>query len=83
MYPKCHDLGVAERAAELYAAQIHDYCVGGIPVDRILSMLAGEALRLEAYAADGLIDPDEPVPHDILYAAHALQASGHNQRAFI
>jgi hypothetical protein len=58
-----------------------DYCAGTIPVDRILSMLAGEALRLEAYAADGLIDTDEPVPHDILQAAHALQATGHNQRA--
>lgn len=44
-------------------------------------MLAGEALRLETYAVGGLIDPDKPVPHDILHAAHALQATGHNQRA--
>lgn len=58
-----------------------DYCAGSIPVDRILSMLAGEALRLEAYAADGLIDSDEPVPHHILRAAHVLQTTGHNQRA--
>jgi uncharacterized SAM-binding protein YcdF (DUF218 family) len=59
----------------------HDYCAGSIPVDRILSMLAGEVLRLETYTADGLIDSGEPVPHDILSAARALQATGHNQRA--
>jgi hypothetical protein len=44
-------------------------------------MLAGEVLRLETYAATGLIDPGEPVPDDMLRAARALQATGHNQRA--
>jgi DUF218 domain len=38
-----------------------DYCAGEIPVSRILSMLAGEALHLDAYAASGLIHLDEPV----------------------
>jgi uncharacterized SAM-binding protein YcdF (DUF218 family) len=58
-----------------------DYCAGDIPVNRILSMLTGEALRLESYAASGLIDLDEPVPNDLLDAAHALQAAGFNGRA--
>ena len=58
-----------------------DYCAGDIPVSRILSMLAGEALRLEAYAASGLIDLDEPVPAELLHAAHALQAAGFSSRA--
>jgi uncharacterized SAM-binding protein YcdF (DUF218 family) len=58
-----------------------DYRAGGIPVDRVLSMLAGEALRLEAYAATSLIDTGEPVPGHILEAAHALQAAGFNSRA--
>lgn len=58
-----------------------NYCVGSIPVDRILSMLVGEVLRLETYAVTGLIDSGEPVPDDIMHAAHALQATGHNQRA--
>jgi hypothetical protein len=58
-----------------------DYCAGSIPIDRILSMLAGEALRLESYAATGLIDLGEPVPTDILSAAHALQGAGFNSRS--
>ncbi|HEX8006806.1 MAG TPA: hypothetical protein VF482_10305 [Trebonia sp.] len=58
-----------------------DYCTGSIPVDRILSMLAGEALRLESYTATGLIDLGEPVPTDILSAAHALQRAGFNSRS--
>ena len=57
------------------------YCAGDIPVSRILSMLAGEALRLEAYAASGLIDLDEPVPTHLLDAAHSLQAAGFSSRA--
>ena len=61
--------------------EFDDYCAGDIPVSRIFSMLAGEALRLEAYAARGLIDLDEPVPTDLLGAAHALQAAGFNHRA--
>ena len=44
-------------------------------------MLAGEAIRLDAYAATGLIDPGEPIPGPILDAAHALQAAGFNSRA--
>jgi len=59
-----------------------DYCAGSIPVGRILSMLAGEALRLESYAATGLIDlSEQPVPADILSAAHALQEAGFSSRS--
>ena len=58
-----------------------DYCAGDIPPARILSMLAGEAIRLESYDADGLIDLDEPVPEDLLDAARALQAAGYDGRA--
>jgi uncharacterized SAM-binding protein YcdF (DUF218 family) len=58
-----------------------DYCAGDIPLARVLSMLAGEALRLESYAATGLIDLDKPVPEDLLDAAYALQAAGYNSRA--
>jgi hypothetical protein len=102
-----HDIGVARRAAELYAdyaerriiatarrrwpdkqvavtseqIQFDDYLTGDIPADRVLSMLAGEALRLEAYAATGLIDSAEPVPGHILDAAHVLQAAGFSSRA--
>lgn len=57
------------------------YCAGDIPVGRILSMLAGEALRLEVYANDGLIGLDEPVPSDVLEAARALQEAGFSSRA--
>jgi hypothetical protein len=62
-------------------ASFDDYFAGDIPPERILSHLAGEALRLEAYAATGLIDPGEPVPATILSAAHALQSSGFDSRA--
>ena len=58
-----------------------DYCAGGIPPARVLSMLAGEALRLESYAETGLIDLDEPVPDGLLDAARALQAAGYDSRA--
>lgn len=57
------------------------YCAGTIPVDRILSMLAGEVLRLEAYTDAGLIALDEPVPPELLKAARALQAAGYSSRA--
>jgi hypothetical protein len=57
------------------------YLMGDIPPDRILSHLAGEALRLEAYATSGLIDPGEPVPEHVLDAACALQAAGFIGRA--
>jgi uncharacterized SAM-binding protein YcdF (DUF218 family) len=73
-WPHKHVAVTSERGS------LDDYIHGVIPVDRILSMLAGEALRLEAYAATGLIDPGEPVPADILAAAHALQASGFDSR---
>ena len=48
---------------------------------RILSMLAGEALRLESYDPAGLIDLDGPVPENLLNAARALQAAGYDTRA--
>lgn len=57
------------------------YLASGIPADRVLSHLAGEALRLKAYAATGLIDPGEPVPGGILDAARALQSAGFSSRA--
>jgi uncharacterized SAM-binding protein YcdF (DUF218 family) len=57
------------------------YLAGDIPASRILSHLAGEAIRLEAYAATGLIDPGEPVPGSILNTARALQAAGFSSRA--
>ena len=58
-----------------------DYCAGNISPARILSMLAGEALRLESYAETGLIDLDEPVPYDLLDASRALQSAGYDSRA--
>jgi len=60
---------------------LDDYCAADIPQARVLSMLAGEALRLEYYAASGLIDLDAPVPEDLLDAARALQAAGYDSRA--
>ena len=57
------------------------YLAGDIPAHQSLSHLAGEALRLEAYAATGLIDPGDPVPGSILRAARDLQAAGFNTRA--
>jgi hypothetical protein len=39
------------------------------------------ALRLEAHAASGLLDPGEPVLENILDAARALEAAGFNGRA--
>lgn len=62
-------------------AGLGEYLAGGIPAGRILSMLAGEATRLEAYATTGLIDPGEPVPGPVLDAARALQAAGYDSRA--
>jgi uncharacterized SAM-binding protein YcdF (DUF218 family) len=56
------------------------YYTGDIPHARVLSMLVGEVLRLESYAATGLIDLDEPVPADLLDAARALQAAGYDSR---
>jgi uncharacterized SAM-binding protein YcdF (DUF218 family) len=60
---------------------LDEYLAGNIPPDRVLSHLAGEALRLEAYAANGLIDPGEPVPVSILHSARTLQNAGFNGRA--
>ena len=59
------------------------YRAAEIPPARVLSMLAGEALRLESCAETGLIDLDEPVPDDLLDAAHALQAAGYDSRAVL
>jgi hypothetical protein len=58
-----------------------DYLTRDIPADRILSHLVGEALRLEAYATTGLINPAEPVPVEILDTARALQSAGFSSRA--
>lgn len=58
-----------------------EYLAGEIPAGRILSGLAGEALRLESYAANGLIDPGDPVPGELLNAARALQKAGFDGRA--
>jgi DUF218 domain len=57
------------------------YCANSIPVDKILSMLAGEVIRLDNYARSGLLDVDEPVPPDLIDEAHELQESGFNARA--
>jgi hypothetical protein len=62
-------------------ATFDEYLAGDIPAHRILSHLAGEALRLEAYAATGLIESDEPVPAAVLDAARDLQTAGFNGRA--
>lgn len=58
-----------------------DYCDGDIHIERILSMLAGEVLRLRQYAECGLIEIDEPVPNDLLAAAGRLQESGFDKRS--
>jgi hypothetical protein len=68
-------------AATSQQATFDQYLAADIPADRILSHLAGEALRLEAYAATGLIDSGEPVPTHILTTARELQAAGFNSRA--
>jgi len=57
------------------------YCAGEIPVRRILSMLAGEVIRLDNYARSGLVDIDEPVPPALIADAHELQEHGFNARA--
>jgi hypothetical protein len=56
------------------------YCAGDIPVERILSMLAGEVLRLDNYARSGLISVDAPVPARLIEDARALQAAGFSAR---
>lgn len=58
-----------------------EYLAGEIPAERVISGIAGEALRLESYAANGLIDPGDPVPGELLDAARAIQAAGFNSRA--
>jgi uncharacterized SAM-binding protein YcdF (DUF218 family) len=68
-------------AATSQQISFDEYLVGDIPADRILSHLAGEALRLDAYATTGLIDPGEPVPDNTLDAARTLQAAGFSSRA--
>ncbi|MEY9912833.1 uncharacterized SAM-binding protein YcdF (DUF218 family) [Catenulispora sp. MAP12-49] len=58
-----------------------DYLAGPIPVDRVLSMLAGEVIRLESYASSGLIEIDEPVPVEHVRAARHLREAGFDGRA--
>ncbi|HEV8558655.1 MAG TPA: YdcF family protein [Actinophytocola sp.] len=58
-----------------------EYLSGDIPVKRILSMLAGEVLRLQRYADSGLIKIDEPVPSELLTGARQLQEAGFNARS--
>jgi hypothetical protein len=62
-------------------ATFDEYLAGSIQADRILSHLVGEILRLEAYAATGLIDAGEPVPESVLNIARALQSAGFDSRA--
>lgn len=56
------------------------YCAGDIPVQRILSMIAGEVIRLDNYARSGLLDIDEPVPASLIADAQRLQEDGFNGR---
>lgn len=56
------------------------YCAGEIPVPKIISMLAGEIVRLDSYAHSGLIQPTEPTPPNLLEAAEHLQAAGYDSR---
>jgi DUF218 domain len=57
------------------------YCAGEIPTQRILSMIAGEVIRLDNYARSGLLDLDEPVPSAVIDEARQLQDNGYNGRA--
>jgi DUF218 domain len=57
------------------------YCAGDIPVERILSMLAGEVIRLDNYARSGLLDIDEPLPPQVIAEAHELQDNGYSGRS--
>ena len=58
-----------------------DYLAGSIPVDRVLSMLAGEVLRLKSYDSSGLIEIDAPVPSELIRAARRLREAGFDGRA--
>lgn len=58
-----------------------DYLAGSIPADRVLSMLAGEVLRLKSYDSSGLIEIDEPVPSELIRAARRLRDVGFDSRA--
>jgi hypothetical protein len=68
-------------AATSQEVGFEEYLTGDIPVGRVLSHLAGEALRLEAYATSGLIDPGESIPEHVLDAARALLDNGFRSRA--
>jgi hypothetical protein len=57
------------------------YCAGSIPVPKIFSMLAGEIVRLDSYAHSGLIQQEEPVPAELIEAAHHLQTAGYDARS--
>jgi len=58
-----------------------DYLAGSIPAHRILSMLAGEVIRLENYANSGLIEIEQPVPVEYVRAARHLRDTGFDGRA--
>ena len=72
-----------DRDVRLTSEQVSfaDYLAGPIAVHRILSMLAGEVIRLENYAASGLIEIDEPVPVEHVQAAQHLRTAGFDGRA--
>lgn len=57
------------------------YCAGSISISKIFSMLAGEILRLDAYARSGLIEIGEDTPAELVEAARALESAGYNARA--
>jgi hypothetical protein len=57
------------------------YCAGDIPIQRILSMLTGEILRLDNYARSGLIETETPIPTPLIENARKLQAVGFSSRA--
>lgn len=62
------------------AIEFDKYCTGDIPVSKVLSMIAGEVLRLDNYARSGLIDSTEPIPDVLIEKAHQLQAAGFSAR---
>lgn len=57
------------------------YLEGPLPAHRLLSAIAGEAVRLDRYARAGLIHLEEPVPRDVLDVAHKLQQAGYTEGA--
>jgi len=62
-------------------AKFSEYCNGDIPINKIISMLAGEIIRLDNYARSGLIDIEAPVPTRMIKRARELQDAGFSSRA--